>query len=132
MKTQNTEVRNQKTEQPFGVNYTWADSKGRMHLGRSVGSGRDRAHAERRFFRQHRHVMAEDGFTVFLPVVIIGVVVMLGIIVILSVQLERRNNQLSDAQETARYLREDVDRLANAYAAIPVHSFITTTNGGAK
>lgn len=48
-------------EQPYAVNYRWTDAEGVRCSGRSVAMGRDRAHAERRFFRQHRHVSPVDA-----------------------------------------------------------------------
>lgn len=46
---------------PHAVNYSWTDSDGVQCRGRSVAHGRDQAHAERRFFRQHRQVSPESG-----------------------------------------------------------------------
>jgi hypothetical protein len=42
--------------QPHAVNYRFTDGDGVQCHGRTVSHGRDQAHAERRFFRQHRHV----------------------------------------------------------------------------
>lgn len=43
-------------EGPFAMHYSWTDASGIRCSGRTVSKGRDRAHAERRFFRRHRHV----------------------------------------------------------------------------
>ena len=48
--------------QPYGVNYRFTSGDGIQCHGRTVHHGRDQAHAERRFFRQHRHVSpVSDG-----------------------------------------------------------------------
>jgi hypothetical protein len=41
--------------------YQWSGADGTIFRGRSVASGRDQARAERRFFRQHRHVQPEGA-----------------------------------------------------------------------
>jgi hypothetical protein len=45
--------------QPHSINYQWATSDGTICHGRSVQTGRDQAHAERRFFSRNRHVQPE-------------------------------------------------------------------------
>lgn len=108
-RNQKSEVGSQ-NEQPFGTNYSWADSKGRMHLGRSVGTGRDRAHAERRFFNQHKHVMREDGCAVRIMPLILAFCFLLVVIVIQAVQLVQTNrvireNNASVEEQQARRMQ---------------------------
>ena len=48
----------------YGVRYEWTDADGVKCQARSVSTGRDRAHAERRFFRSHRNVFPVTGETI--------------------------------------------------------------------
>jgi len=64
MQTQNqkSEAGGRKSdEQPVAVNYQWSGKDGTIFRGHTVASGRDQSHAERRFFRQHRHVLRDGG-----------------------------------------------------------------------
>ncbi len=85
------------TAQPFAVNYQWSGSDGTIFRGHTVASGRDQSHAERRFFRQHRHVMRE-GFAI-LPVLVVVLILVIGG---LSVALGITRAELRDCRETAR------------------------------
>jgi hypothetical protein len=41
------------------VNYQWSGSDGTICRGHTVAAGRSRAEAERRFFKQHSHVLPD-------------------------------------------------------------------------
>jgi hypothetical protein len=82
IETRNTELLAERNgtrsgEAPFAVNYQWSGSDGAIFHGHTVASGRDGAHAERRFFRRHRHVLRESGGTLIqaLWVAVAGLVV---------------------------------------------------------
>lgn len=51
---------NAETHQPFGINYRWTGADGAICTGRTVAFGKDRPHAERRFFNQNKHVEPEQ------------------------------------------------------------------------
>lgn len=59
--TRNSKLETANAEQPFGINYRWTAAGGVICTGHTVVLGRDRAHAERRFFQQHRHVEPEGA-----------------------------------------------------------------------
>ena len=51
-----TTVKDPIRQQTFGINYRWSMSDGTICSRHTVAFGRNRAHAERRFFRRNRHV----------------------------------------------------------------------------
>lgn len=62
MKTKREKTVRIEEQHPFGINYHWSDSGGVRCSSHTVAIGRDRSDAERRFFKQHQHVLAtEDG-----------------------------------------------------------------------
>lgn len=136
MKTQtgSSKLADKSSEQPYGIDYTWADSKGRMHLGRTAGSGRDRAHAERRFFRQHRHVFAEDGSTV--DEFILLLVIVASIVALVSV-LSRTRQELRASNERIDHLQFEVKALTHTVGEINAelkaeNVKLQTSTGGAQ
>lgn len=121
--------------QPFGINYKYVGSRGRLYLGRSVGTGRDQAHAERRFFSQHRHVMREDaGCTVAIVPLLVAFAFLFVVITILAVELVQANrvireNNASVEDQLARrmqYLQ------TNSASLTPRPSTLDPSEGGAK
>jgi hypothetical protein len=44
---------------PFAVNYQWSGSDGTICRSHTVASGRSQADAEKRFFKQNRHVQPD-------------------------------------------------------------------------
>lgn len=61
MKRQSQESAIQHDERrSFAVNYRWASGDGIICHGHTVAMGRNRAHAERRFFKQNGHVMPNE------------------------------------------------------------------------
>lgn len=60
LKSASRENTKMETHQPFGISYRWTGAGGVICTGRTVAFGKDRQHAERRFFNQHQHVEPEQ------------------------------------------------------------------------
>jgi hypothetical protein len=116
MKSQNEEGRIQKSERNFGVNYRWLGKNGQIHIGRTVTIGRDRAHAERRFFNQHKHVLMEEAGCAALKV--IGSLATVAFIIALMAFAVRTDDRLQAANERIDSLKFEVRTLTHTVGEI--------------
>jgi hypothetical protein len=118
-------------ENPVAVNYQWSGSDGTIFRGHTVANGRDQSHAERRFFRQHRHVMREAGGTlVHALLVVVLVLALTAIGLALEVELMRkviRENNASVEEQNARRMQSlQTNALAReAWQAVPADEYFT-------
>jgi len=132
MKTQNTEIRNQNRNPRLKA--TLEMIRNMKH----VGMSRHDARATRRFFRQHRHMLADEaGMTDMELLLAIAVAVLVFVSISLSTNLGTARGELSaikenDARDEAQRLRFVHQVQTNNFAREAAQETNAVTNGGVQ